>query len=127
MEVGRLRLPIFRVPMLGGDFAGKEALDRMGRELFGDLRIRHVKMVSNLTRRSDMKAEDLEREFLAMSEKEQMKFIRKIMPVFCGNMMREPGKVREMFALFTEECGEPMAHMVSMMGMMGRKGGGCCG
>lgn len=75
-----------------------------------------------------MKAEDLEREFLALSEKEQMKFIRNIMPVFCRNMMREPGKVREMFTLFTEECGEPMANMVSMMGMMmGRKGGGCCG
>jgi hypothetical protein len=28
----------------------------------------------------------------------------------------------------TEECGEPMANMISVMGMMmGRKGGGCCG
>ena len=27
----------------------------------------------------------------------------------------------------TEECGEPMANMISVMGMMmGRKGGGCC-
>jgi hypothetical protein len=43
-------------------------------------------------------------------------------------MMREPGNVREMFALFTEECGAPMANMISVMGMMmGRKGGGCCG
>ena len=75
-----------------------------------------------------MKAEDFEKEFLAMPEKEQMKVMRKIMPVFCGNMMREPGKVREMFTLFTEECGEPMANVVSMMGMMmNRKGGGCCG
>jgi len=28
----------------------------------------------------------------------------------------------------TEECGEQMANMISVMGMMmGRKGGGCCG
>jgi len=74
-----------------------------------------------------MKVEDFEKEFLAMPGKEQVEVMRRIMPVFCGNMMREPGKVREMFSLFTEECGEPMAKMVSMMGMMNRKGGGCCG
>jgi hypothetical protein len=33
-----------------------------------------------------------------------------------------------MFSLMTEECGAPMANMLSVMGMMmGRKGGGCCG
>ena len=74
-----------------------------------------------------MKAQDFEKEFLAMSETEQMKFLRKIMPVFCRNMMREPGKVREMFSLFTKECGEPMTNMFSMMERMGRKGRGCCG
>ena len=74
-----------------------------------------------------MKAEDFEKEFLAMSEKEQMEVLRKIMHVFCRNMMEDPGKVREMFSLFAKECGEPMANMVSMMGMMGRKRGGCCG
>ena len=74
-----------------------------------------------------MKVEDFEKEFLAMPGKEQVEVMRRIMPVFCGNMMREPGKVRGMFSLFTEECGEPMAKMVSMMGMMNRKGGGCCG
>ena len=45
-----------------------------------------------------------------------------------GVMPPDVMKVREMFSLFTEECGEQMANMVSMMGMMmGRKGGGCCG
>jgi hypothetical protein len=33
-----------------------------------------------------------------------------------------------MFSLMTEDCGEQMANMISVMGMMmGRKGGGCCG
>jgi hypothetical protein len=33
-----------------------------------------------------------------------------------------------MCSVFAEQCGEPMANMVSMMGMMrNRKGGGCCG
>ncbi|MBP2675300.1 MAG: arsA, partial [Deltaproteobacteria bacterium] len=32
-------LPMFKVPMLEGDLAGKEALDRVGRELFGDSRV----------------------------------------------------------------------------------------
>jgi len=74
-----------------------------------------------------MKAEDFEKEFLAMSEKDQMEVLRKIMPVFCRNMMEDPGKVREMFFLFKKECGEPMTNMFSMMEMMGRKRGGCCG
>jgi hypothetical protein len=75
-----------------------------------------------------MKVEDFEKEFLAMPEKEQMEVMRKIMPVFCRKMMEDPRKVREMFSLLTEDCGEQMANMVSMMGMMmGRKGGGCCG
>ncbi len=74
-----------------------------------------------------MKAEDFEKEFLATPEDEQMKAIRKIMPVFCRTMAGNPKKVREMFSLLTEECGGPMANMISMMGMMGRKGGGCCG
>ncbi len=74
-----------------------------------------------------MKAEEFEKEFLAMSEDEQMKVIRKIMPAFCRTMAGNPKKVREMFSLLTEKCGGPMANMISMMGMMGRKGGGCCG
>ncbi len=74
-----------------------------------------------------MKAEEFEKEFLAMPEDEQMKVIRKIMPAFCRTMAGNPKKVREMFSLLTEECGGPMANMISMMGMMGRKGGGCCG
>jgi hypothetical protein len=75
-----------------------------------------------------MKVEDFEKEFLAMPEKEQMEVMRKIMPVFCRKMMGDPGKVREMFSLLTEDCGEQMANMISVMGiMMGRKGGGCCG
>jgi hypothetical protein len=74
-----------------------------------------------------MKAEEFEKEFLSMPEDEQMKVIRKIMPAFCRTMAGNPKKVREMFSLLTEECGGPMANMISMMGMMGRKGGGCCG
>lgn len=75
-----------------------------------------------------MKVEDFEKEFLSMPEKEQIDLMRKIMPVFCGNMMQNPAKVREMFSLLTEECGEQMANMISVMGMMkGGRGGGCCG
>ena len=75
-----------------------------------------------------MKVEDFEKEFLAMPETEQMKVMRNIMPSFCRNITEDPKKVREMFSLLTEECGEQMASMVSVMGMMmrGRKGGGCC-
>jgi hypothetical protein len=72
--------------------------------------------------------DEFEKEFLAMPEKEQMNIMRKILPVFCRNMMQDQNKMREIFALLTEECGEPMANMISVMGMMmGRKGGGCCG
>jgi arsenite-transporting ATPase len=39
-------LPMFKVPMLDGDLAGREALDRVGRELFGDSRIRDVRLFS---------------------------------------------------------------------------------
>jgi len=74
-----------------------------------------------------MKSEEFEKEFLSMPEDEQMKVIRKIMPAFCRTMAGNPKKVREMSSLLTEECGGPMANMISMMGMMGRKGGGCCG
>ncbi len=75
-----------------------------------------------------MKAEEFEKEFLAMPEKEQMKVVKKIMPLFCRNVAQDPAKIREMFALLTEECGEPMSNMISVMGMMMRnRGGGCCG
>ena len=74
-----------------------------------------------------MKAEEFEKDFLSMPEDEQMKAIREIMPAFCRTMAGNPKRVREMFSLLTEECGGPMANMISMMGMMGRKGGGCCG
>jgi hypothetical protein len=75
-----------------------------------------------------MKVEDFEKEFLAMPENEQKDVMRRIMPVFCRKMMEDPKKVREMFFLLTEDCGEQMANMISAMGMMmGRKGGGCCG
>jgi hypothetical protein len=75
-----------------------------------------------------MKAKDFEKEFLAMPEEEQMEVLRKIMPVFCRNMMQDPGKAREMFSLFAEGCCGNMADMVPKMGKgMGRKGRGCCG
>lgn len=75
-----------------------------------------------------MKAEEIKKEFLALPEKEQMEVLRGILPVFCKNMSQNPGKVMDMFSLFTEECGKEMKNMVNMMGMMmGRKGGGCCG
>ena len=75
-----------------------------------------------------MKAEDFEKEFKSMPVEDQLKVMRNIMPLFCENMMRDPKGVRDMFSLLTQECGDPMANMVSIMGMMmGRKGGGCCG
>jgi len=50
------------------------------------------------------------------------------MPVFCRNMMQDPGKAREMFSLFAEGCCGNMADMGPKMGRgMGRKGRGCCG
>ncbi len=74
-----------------------------------------------------MNAEEFEKEFSALPEEEQMKVLRKILPGFCRTMKGDPKKVREMFSLLSEECGGPMANMSSMMGMMGRKGGSCCG
>ena len=73
-----------------------------------------------------MKAEELEKEFLSLSEDEQMIVLRKILPGFCRTVKGDPKKVEEMFSLLSEECG-PMANMNSVMGMMGRKGGSCCG
>ena len=43
----QFRLPMFKVPMLAGDLSGKNALERVGRELSGDFQIRDVKMISN--------------------------------------------------------------------------------
>ncbi len=74
-----------------------------------------------------MKAEEFEKEFSALPEEEQMNVLRKILPGFCRTMKGDPRKVREMFSLLSEEGGGPMANMSSMMGMMGRKGGSCCG
>ncbi len=74
-----------------------------------------------------MKAEEFAKEFQSLSEEEQMNVLRKLLPGFCRTVKGDPKKVREMFSLVSEECGGPMANMISMMGMMGRKGGGCCG
>jgi len=75
-----------------------------------------------------MKTKEFAEQFKALSKEDQMAVLRKIMPGFCEGMMGDPKRIREMFSLMTEECGEPMANMVSVMGiMMGRKGGGCCG
>ena len=73
-----------------------------------------------------MKAEDFAKEFLAMEEKDRMEVLRRIMPVFCEDMMRDEKKVQEMFLLFARDCGRPMKNMFSAMStMMGHKG--CCG
>jgi len=75
-----------------------------------------------------MKAKEFAEQFKALSKEDQMAVLRQIMPKFCESMMGDPKDVRGMFSLLTEECGEPMANMISVMGMMmGRKGGGCCG
>jgi len=75
-----------------------------------------------------MKAKEFAEQFMALSKEGQMAVLRQIMPGFCEGMMGDPKRIREMFSLMTEECGEPMANMISVMGMMmGRKGGGCCG
>jgi len=42
----RFHLPTFKVPMLDGDLSGKAALERVGRELLGDIRICDVKRLS---------------------------------------------------------------------------------
>lgn len=73
-----------------------------------------------------MKADEFEKEFLSMPEKEQMNILQKILPVLCRTMAGDPQKARKMFSLLTEESGSPMANMISMMGKMGGKGGGCC-
>jgi len=75
-----------------------------------------------------MKPKEFAEQFKALSKEDQKAVIRQVMPTFCESMMGNPKDVREMFSLMTEDCGEPMANMISMMGMMmGRKGGGCCG
>ena len=75
-----------------------------------------------------MRAKEFAEQFKQLSKEDQVDAIRQIMPKFCESMMGDPKDVREMFSLLTEDCGEQMANMVSMMGMMmGRKGGGCCG
>ena len=75
-----------------------------------------------------MKAKEFAEQFKALSKEDQMVVLRQIMPGFCEGMMGDPKRIREMFSLMTEDCGEPMANMISVMGMMmGRKGGGCCG
>ena len=75
-----------------------------------------------------MKAMEFAEQFKSLSKEYQMAVLRQIMPGFCESMMGDPKRIREMFSLMTEECGEPMANMISVMGMMmGRKGGGCCG
>jgi len=75
-----------------------------------------------------MNVKEFAEQFKALSKDDQMAVLRQIMPKFCESMMGDPKGVREMFSLMTEGCGEQMANMVSVMGMMmGRKGGGCCG
>lgn len=74
-----------------------------------------------------MTVKEIVERFKSLSEEDQAAVVRQIMPEFCRSMMRDPKRIREMFALLTEECGGPMANMMAMMGMMGRRGGGCCG
>jgi hypothetical protein len=75
-----------------------------------------------------MNVKEFAEQFKALSKEDQVAVLRQIMPGFCVSMMDDPKGVQEMFSLLTEECGEQMANMVSVMGMMmkGRKGGGCC-
>ncbi|MBW6504998.1 hypothetical protein K0B90_12115 [bacterium] len=75
-----------------------------------------------------MKVKEFTTQFKSLSKEDQTAVIRQIMPGFCESMMGNPKGIREMFSLLTEDCGEQMANMISVMGMMmGRKGGGCCG
>ncbi len=76
-----------------------------------------------------MNVKDFAEQFKVLSKEDQVAVLRQIMPGFCESMMDDPKGVQEMFSLLTEGCGEPMANMVSVMGMMmrGRKGGSCCG
>jgi hypothetical protein len=76
-----------------------------------------------------MNVKEFAEQFKAFSKEDQMAVLRQIMPGFCESMMGDPKRILEMSSLFTEQCGEQMATMVSMMGvmMMKPKGGGCCG
>ncbi|GAB4231653.1 MAG: hypothetical protein OHK0028_06730 [Deltaproteobacteria bacterium] len=75
-----------------------------------------------------MKPKEFAEQFKALSKEDQMAVFRQIMPKFCERMTGNPKDIREMFSLLTEDCGEPMANMISVMGMMmGGRGGGCCG
>ena len=75
-----------------------------------------------------MNPKEFAEQFKALSKEDQMAVLRQILPKFCESMMGDPKRIREMFSLLTEECGEPMANMISVMGMMmGGRGGGCCG
>ena len=76
-----------------------------------------------------MNVKEFAEQFKALSKEDQMAVLRQILPGFCESMMGDPKRILEMSSLFTEQCGEQMATMVSMMGvmMMKPKGGGCCG
>ncbi len=74
-----------------------------------------------------MNAEEFEKEFSALPEEEQMNVLRKVLPGFCRTLAGDPKKIRELFSVLSEGCGGPMAKTIPMMGMMGRKGGSCCG
>ena len=76
-----------------------------------------------------MTVQELVEQFGSLSREDQKAVLRGILPGFCESMMGDPKRILEMSSLFTEQCGEPMATMVSMMGvmMMKPKGGGCCG
>ncbi|MEW6720554.1 MAG: hypothetical protein AB1346_08905 [Thermodesulfobacteriota bacterium] len=70
-----------------------------------------------------MMVEELERGFLALSEQDRMEVLRRILPVFCQDMLRNEEKMQEMFLLFVRDCGRPMKNMFSAMAtMMGHKG-----
>ena len=71
-----------------------------------------------------MNAEEFEKEFQSLSEEEQLGVLRKILAAFCRNIKGDPKKAREISSLLSEECGGPMANMMSMMA---RKGVSCCG
>ena len=76
-----------------------------------------------------MTVQEMVEQFGSLSMEDQKTVLRGILPGFCESMMGDPKRILEMSSLFTEQCGEQMATMVSMMGVMmtNRKGGGCCG
>jgi hypothetical protein len=76
-----------------------------------------------------MTVQEFVEQFGSLSREDQKAVLRGILPGFCESMMGDPKRILEMSSLFTEQCGEQMATMVSMMGvmMMKPKGGGCCG